>query len=354
MPKTTTIQQALELDTPTLEQGGYAMPAHYGNAEAEYQAARQGAALFDRSHTGKLLLTGNDAPDFLHNISTNDIKPIPLGGGAETYFCDSKAKALFVAIVYHIRHEDDHALWLSTTPGYNEGLYKHLDRFLIAEAVTITDVTDAYSQFHLTGPDAKKILNQLLDGALPELGEFQHVDVQLAEGCVVSVRRCDELGLEGYNLVCQNSQAGTLWQTVVSAGATPAGMSAYEVLRIEAGTPYQGVDFDDTRFVLEVGTSKRAISYTKGCFPGQEPIVMARDRSGRVNRAFRHFAPTAGTSINVGDKLLADGKEVGIVTSSTDSPQRGGPLGLGYVKWTHQEPGTTLQLADQGEVEVLA
>ena len=325
------------------------MPANHGNAEAEYQAARQSAALFDRSHVGKLLLTGNDAPDFLHNISTNDLKNLPLGGGAETYFCDSKAKALFVAIVYHIRHENDHALWLSTTPDYNEGLYKHLDRFLIAEAVTIHDMTDAYSQFHLAGPEAITILNKLLDGSLPELAEFQHIDVEITQGCIVSVRRNDELGLPGYNLVCQNNQAETLRQSVIDAGATPAGISAYEILRIEAGTPLQGVDFDETRFVLEISNVKRAISYTKGCFPGQEPIVMARDRSGRVNRAFRHFVPKVDTSIPVGSKLLAEGKEVGIVTSATMSPQYNGPLGLGYVKWTHQEPGTILQLTVDGE-----
>src|SRR5690349_9712096 len=95
------------------EYAGYSLPARYGDPAAENRAA-----LFDYSHAAKLQLTGPDAPQFLHNISTNDIKALPLGGGCEAYFCDARARALFVAWVYHVRlAEGRSALWVETTPG---------------------------------------------------------------------------------------------------------------------------------------------------------------------------------------------------------------------------------------------
>ncbi|MFO0852465.1 MAG: glycine cleavage T C-terminal barrel domain-containing protein [Gemmataceae bacterium] len=318
---------------------------------ADYQAALTGAALFDRSAAAKLLLTGPDAPQFVHNISTNDINGLPLGGGCETYFCDARAKALFVAWVYHVRHDGQHALWLETTPGRGDALLKHLDRFLIAEAVELADVTDRYAQFHLAGPAAKAVLERALGQPFPDLAEFQHAE-RTVGGVTASVRRREPLGLPGYDVVVPTADADAVKQSLIAAGATPARPAAWETLRIEAGTPVYGVDIDETRFVMEVSNAARAVSYAKGCFPGQEPIVMARDRAGRVNRSFLGLKGLDGRPIPVGAKLIRDGAEVGQVTSATDSPRLGGPLALGYVHWKHVEPGTRLE-ADGVPVEVI-
>ena len=100
------------------------------------------ALLFDTSAAGKLRLTGPDAAMFVANLSTNDIKGVPLGGGCETYFCDHRAKALFQAWVYHtLLPDQQHALWLETTPGRNDLLFKHLDRYLISERVELASTS---------------------------------------------------------------------------------------------------------------------------------------------------------------------------------------------------------------------
>ena len=100
---------------------------------------------------------------FLGNLCTNDIKNLPLGGGCEAYFCDSRAKVQFAAWVYHVRLGDGrHAMWVETTPGRNAELVKYLDRYLISEQVEIADVTDEFAQFHLAGPKAAEVLAKAL------------------------------------------------------------------------------------------------------------------------------------------------------------------------------------------------
>ena len=121
----------------------------------------------------------------------------------------------------------------------------------------------------------------------------------------------------------------------------------YETLRIEAGSPEYGKDIDDTRFVMEVARAERAVSFAKGCFPGQEPIVMSRDRAGFVNRAFLGMKVLEGGPIPRGTKLMRDGVEVGVVTSSIYSPRLESPIAIGYVKRGHQERGTLLSAGQQ-------
>ena len=106
---------------------------------AEYETALAAAVLFDRSHQGKLELSGKDAPSFLHNLSTNDIKNLPLGGGCEAYFCTSTAKVLAQALIYHVLVDGKHAFALDVTAGFNRKLFEHLDNHLISEAVEIID-----------------------------------------------------------------------------------------------------------------------------------------------------------------------------------------------------------------------
>jgi folate-binding protein YgfZ len=315
------------------------------DAPADYVAATTAAALFDTSGAGKLLLTGPDAPMFLGNLSTNDTKSLPLGGGCEAYFCDSRAKVQFQAWIYHVRLADGrHGMWVETTPGRNEALVKYLDRYLISEQVEIADVTDAYAQMHLAGPSAAAVLGKALGGAVPEVPEFAHMERTFGANGTASLHRRDPLGVPGYDVVCRRELADGVRGFLTAAAAVQGSAETYEVLRIEAGTPLFGPDIDETRFVMEVGRAARAVSYSKGCFLGQEPIVMARDRAGHVNRAFLGLKVLEGQApLPAGAKLFRDGQDVGVVTSSCRSPRLGAAVALGYLRWKHQEPGTRVE-----------
>jgi folate-binding protein YgfZ len=167
------------------------------------------------------------------------------------------------------------------------------------------------------------------------------------EHATCHVRRHDPLGLPGYDLVCLTARAVDVWQRLTAAGAGLAGLDAYEVLRVEAGTPVYGADIDENRFVVEVGRTD-AICYTKGCYLGQEPIVMARDRAGHVNRTFRGLKLSAGGVVPAGARLITpEGKDVGVVTSSVVSP-RLGPIALAYIRRGSDQPGTALEVEPAG------
>jgi tRNA-modifying protein YgfZ len=328
------------------------------NLPTEYRQTLEGASIFDVSNHGHLEATGPEAPAFLHNLSTNDIKSVPLGGGCEAYFCDHRAKALGHALIYHVLIDGGHhAFWLDVDPGFHEKLLKHLDRHLIAEQVELSDRTSQFAQIHLAGPKAKEILAKTVGTPLPDLAEFMHMERTIGLNVACHIRRHDPLGVPGYDVVCTNEQAEGLWKMLLASGAKPAGLPTFETLRIEAGTPIFGIDVDENRFVMEVPRALRAVSYSKGCYLGQEPIVMARDRAGHVNRAFLGVKVLEGGVLPAWTKLFRDGNEVGLITSSTISPRLGMPLAIGYIRRGHQEPGTRLE-ADTPDgkrpVEVLA
>ena len=162
---------------------------------------------------------------------------------------------------------------------------------------------------------------------------------------IIVLRLQNPLGLPGYDLLVGRNKAGELWQLLSSLGGKPAGLDAYELLRVETGTPTYGKDIDDERFVVEVNRPQ-AISYTKGCYLGQEPIVMARDR-GHVNRKLLGVQVSGEGPVLYGTKLVRDGAEAGQVTSSVMSP-RFGPIALAYLRRGHDSPGTKLEVESAG------
>jgi folate-binding protein YgfZ len=259
----------------------------------------------------------------------------------------------FQTWIYHVRLSDNrHAMWVETTPGRNTELVQYLDRYLISEQVEIADRTLDFAQVHLAGPKTAEVLATALGEAVPELPEFAHMERTFGKDATCSIRRRDQLGVPGFDIVCRTDVADGVKRMLTAAGAVPGSAETFEVLRIEAGTPVFGKDIDDNRFVMEVGFASRAVSYSKGCFLGQEPIVMARDRAGHVNRAFLGLKVLDGGPLAPGTKVFRDGQEVGLVTSSCHSPRLGAPVALAYLKWKHQEPGTRME-ADGRAVEVV-
>jgi len=326
------------------------LPLHFANPPAEYEAVLQSAALFDCSHHGKLEVTGPEAPSFLNGLSSNDVAGLPLGGGCRTFFLNPKARVLFDVAVYHVRIDGGRdALWLDVTPGYHEKLLQHLDRYLISEQVELADRTHQFGQLHLAGPQAKAVLEKVLGEPLPDLAHYLHMERTIGQSATVHIRRRDHLGVLGYDIVCLNERAEGVWRMLASAGATPAGLQAFELRRIEAGTPVYGIDIDENRFVMEVGDALSGVCYTKGCFIGQEPIVMARDRAGKINRAFLGVKLDGTDPLPARTTLYNGDEEVGLVTSSVVSPSAG-PIALAYLRLGHQTPGLRLTARlDEGE-----
>jgi glycine cleavage system T protein len=325
------------------EDAGWEVPSHYGDALREYWQVCRHVGVFDVSHRGTVELTGADAGRFLQNLCTNDVTRLAVGGGCEAFLTTAKAKVVGHVLIDHVSLPDNRdAWWLDVAPGFADKVLKHLDHYLISEQVEIADRTREFAQIHLAGPEATRILGKALEADVPELAELQHFRGTFGTAGAGHIRRHDPLGVLGYDILCPRSQADGIWQLLLQAGASPAGMAAYEVLRVEAGTPVFGVDIDEDRFVVEVGRG-RAICYTKGCYLGQEPIVMARDR-GHLNRFLRGLKLSGSEAVVRGAKVLREGNEVGQVTSSVASPRLGTAIALAYVRRGSQEPGTAVEV----------
>ena len=331
------------------EREGWVMPAHYGDALTEYRHARQAAVVFDISSRGKVEVAGSEAGTFLHNLCTNDVKNLPVGAGCEAFFATATAKAIDHVLIYHVLlHDGREAYWIDVKADRSEKLIQHLDRHLISEQVEFADRTREFAQIHLAGPNAKDILERALLDDVPDLEPLQHMVRTFGASSHSHVRRHDPLALHGYNIVCLNSLAANVWGLLLRAGARPAGLDAYELLRVEAGTPLHGVDIDENRFIVEVGRTATAISYNKGCYLGQEPVVMARDR-GQVQRTFLGLKLSGNAPVPPGSKLFRDGKEIGVTGSSVLSPALGVPIALAYVKRGNQDAGTMIEVDVSGQ-----
>jgi|YNPMSStandDraft_1061717.scaffolds.fasta_scaffold00620_8 folate-binding protein YgfZ len=314
------------------------------NPDDAYTAAREHAALFDLSSLGKVLLTGPDAPQFVHNLCTNTVTDLALGAGCPAYLCDPRAKVLFPLWIYHLRLRDGrHALWLETAAGCAQDLLTYLDRYRISEQVEMSNVTVRFAQFHLAGPQATALLATAIADAVPTLPAWGHMERTIGT-LTVHIRRFDRLGLPGYDIVVLAERGAQLRDHLLNLGIIPGTSSAYETLRIEAGFPLCGVDYDRERSVLELPHFEQAVSYTKGCFPGQEPIVMARDRTGHPVRTFVGLKVLHGGPPMPGTRLLQQQREVGILTSSTFSPRLQAPLALGYLRWGIHTPGQIVEI----------
>jgi folate-binding protein YgfZ len=328
------------------DEAGWTMPLHYGDPDGEYRRAREGAALFDLSHRGKVELTGAEAVVFLHNLLTNDVKNLAYSHGCESFLCNVQARVLAYALVYRLKIFDDSAFvsshdafWLDVDPGLGAKVAAHLDRHLISERAEIADRTASFAHLHLAGPQAAALLAQ--DG-ITELSPRELMQNGFGAE-TVQFRRNDRLGVPGFDIACPAEKAAWYWDHWIGRGATPAGLRAEETLRVEAGVPVYGKDITEGNLAPEVGRTPQAISYTKGCYLGQEPIVRLRDL-GHVNRVLTGLRVEMNEPVPTGAKLWRDGKEVGLVTSSVRSPALGTVIALAYVRRGSSDPGTALEV----------
>ncbi|MFO0879371.1 MAG: glycine cleavage T C-terminal barrel domain-containing protein [Gemmataceae bacterium] len=314
-----------------------------------YEAARSGCGLFDRADQGQLEVAGSEAAVFLHNLSTHEIKGLAPWHGCELFFCNVTARTLAYGTLWRWPKEGKRdRFWLEVGAAQVAPLQHHLDRHLISEDVELTDLTTAWAQLYLAGPHSRDVLTALD----LNVSELRPMTFQALEGggCL---RHQEILGLPGYDLLVPAATLTDWRERFLAAGAKAGTAEEFDVLRVEAGTPRYGIDLDETTFAPEVNRIEQTISYHKGCYLGQEPIVMARDR-GIVQRKLVGLRLTE--LVPPKSKLFRDGKEVGWTTSCVRSP-RLGPIGLAYLRRNVAEPGTAVEVEALGHrrmVEVAA
>lgn len=320
---------------------GIDLPMSYGSPATEHRAVCSQVGLIDRSYSGVVEVTEKDRAGFLQGMLTNDVKRLGPGQGCAAAFLDGHGKVQALLSVLAL---DDRFL-LILPGGAAPRVLELLDRFLFSERVSLREASGETAKLMLAGPAAASLIRDLAGAGLPH-SEWHHVEATINGIPVRVVRGGDETGAPEAWILSAPARAAELWEAALSAGATPVGLTAFDALRVEAGTAWYGHDVDDTVLLPEIPAAP-LVSDTKGCYIGQEVVVRIRDR-GHVNRALTGLAldgedvPPAGASVSVGDDA------VGRVTSAVWSFSLSHPIALAFVRRQHSAPGTLVTVLHAG------
>jgi tRNA-modifying protein YgfZ len=308
-----------------------------GTTSPGYAALTQGCALVDRSERGKLALSGAQAAAFLNGQVSNDVEALEPGEGCYATFLTPKGKMLGDLRVLATREE----LLLDTERVALQPLFDLIRRGTIGWDAELHKRTLETALLSLAGPRARELAGAA-EAGLPEV-EHAHRGARLGGAAVRLVATS-----AGVDVLCDAGDAGAVTEALTAAGATAVDERAAEIARIEAGRPRYGVDLDETTIPQEAGLNDRAVSFTKGCYVGQETVARLhwRGKPNRHLRGLRLSAPVAtGTPLRLGDK------DVGRVGSAGVSPVHG-PIALALVR-REAQPGAVLAAGDGATAEVV-
>jgi folate-binding protein YgfZ len=297
------------------------VPAHRGDPLAEQRAMARTAAVVDRGHRGVIAVTGEDRLSWLHLLLTQHVSELPADTGTEALVLDINGRVLHHMVVAHTRD----TVYLDTEPGEVPELLAYLQKMVFWSKVEPRDATDELAVLSVVGPDTADVLAAAgID--VPET----HGALALPDGGVV--RRMPWPGTDAADLLIPRDALSVWWERLVAAGARPAGVMAFEALRVEALRPRLHVDTDDRTIPHEVGWIGSAVHLTKGCYRGQETVARVANLGRPPRRLVLLHLDGGDERLPVpGDPVLRDGRPVGRVGTVTLHHELG-PVALALVK----------------------
>jgi folate-binding protein YgfZ len=327
---------------------GCALPDDFGDWRMEYRHARESVALLDKNYRAYLEFSGPDRVRYLNAILTNNIKDLRENHGSVSLFLNPQG---------HIQAEIEtyafgDALFCISYAMIRERLMEGLEKYIIMDDVTLTDRTGDYASLGLEGPKAAALVKELANVDLGGMSDLESREVLVgAIPCRVIRRTPGEHSAADF--VVRRANAEAVWNVALAGtqkmGGGPAGYTALNALRLEQGVPWFGYDFGDKQIPHHAGLQDSHISYTKGCYTGQEIVERVRSR-GQINRVRVSLKFDVKEQPQANESLLFDGKEVGIVTRTAFSPASDAFIGMGYVRREQSPAGTALTLAGGGAI----
>jgi len=307
----------------------------------DYAAVREGGAgLIDLSSRGRILVNGSDAAMFLNGLVTNDVKNLAVNLWIPAAFATVQGRLL--AAVRIIHRED--GFLIDTEDTTHERVFRLLERFTLAGDFHVTDVTAETASISLQGRDAVRIMRETFGLEAADDLERGHVR-RTKQG--FDVFPATHTAEEGFDIVIPKAETDSCWEEFQQMGAVAVDPTTQEILRIEAGEPRYGIDMDDNTVVNETNLDD-AVSFTKGCYTGQEIIIRIKHRGHVAKKLTSILMP--GESVELDDLTVysEDGKEAGRVTSWVVSPVLGYTAAMAYIKHEHLKMLTPIQLNAAG------
>jgi len=305
--------------------------------DAQYRQLREECGLLDRSERGKLLVSGPEAAEYLQGQLTNDTEALEPGDGVYAALLDRKGHMQGDVRVLRPGEEPD--LWLDLEPEGTEAVRRHLGMYKIGREVEVADVSEERAILSLIGPRAVEIAGS---AALPE---------NACEEVTIGGARCLAVGTAaGIDVLVPAAERDRVWEALLAAGAAEVSPEAVEIVRIEAGRPRFGAEMGTETMPAEAGIVEQAVSFTKGCYIGQETVARLHYK-GKPNRHLRGLKLSAPAQ--PGEPLRLGDKEVGRLGSAAVSPALG-PIGMAILR-REAEPGATVAVGEDGvTAEVVA
>lgn len=316
------------------------IPLHFGDQKLEYETAQTSAVLMDRSHEGRLQTTGRDRLELIQRISTNDVAHMANGEGRPTILTSPTGRIIDRLVVYN---HSDHA-FVTTEPGRGQTVRDFLQRqIFFNDDIRIQDLNTTTKQFALHGPKAEAVVQAFA----PQAGKqpyLECLEASIADTQVIVLKRKPLVGTH-WIIVVPTEKAVDVWQAILAAGEQyglkPAGSLTFNVLRIQSGRPGVGRELSTDFIPLEAGLWDE-VSFTKGCYTGQEIIARMESR----NRLAKTMVTLKlSQMVDAPAPLKADGSEIGKLTSSVENP-RGEAIGIGFVKVPLAEVGHEFNVGD--------
>ena len=292
-------------------------------------------------------MKGSDRASFLHGLLTNDVAKLTPGTGTYAAYLTPQGRMISDMRVV----ETGDSILLDVEASVVGTLARKLDSLVFSEDVIIEDISASIAAIGIHGDLAAALLAQVAGTPADALQrQFDNRQASIV-GCSILIIRDDYLGLTGFDIYVNAGQARQVRDALLQGGATEVDEATVEALRIEAGRPRFGVDMDAETIPLEAGLQDRAISFTKGCYVGQEVIIRVMHRGqGRVARRLVRLA-IAGTSVPArGDSIFAAGTRVGEITSAARSMDTGATIALGYVHRDQAAAGMELSVGESQAV----
>ncbi|MBZ5527951.1 MAG: hypothetical protein LAN71_08630 [Acidobacteriia bacterium] len=329
------------------------LPDHFTDWLSEYSFLRNSAALLDKNYRAVLSFTGADRVRYLNALLTNNVRDLQPGQGIASLLLNPLGHILAEIKTLAL---PDRILALSHAV-VREQLLATFEKFIIMDDVTLADETTAYASFEIAGPRAAEIIRELTAcdiAALPDLAHVEIPPAKLPFPC--RLLRRSNAALPSAEFLVPREHAESCWLSLEKAvrahGGGPAGYTALNALRLEQGVPWFSYDFGEKQIPHEAGLQDTHISYSKGCYTGQEIVERVRSR-GQVNRLRVGLRFSVAAPPPPGTPLSVSGKETGHVTSAAFSPLANCIIGMGYLRREHSTPGALLDCAGH-PAEVIA
>lgn len=338
--------QAGGLGAAVAEYRGATTAARFGDSQAEFAALHSGCGVFDLGFRAKISLTGGDRVRWLNGMVTNNIRDLAAGHGVYAFLLNPQGRILGDLYSYNrVESGVSPSIMVDVDRAQAEKILATFDHYIIMDDVEIKDLSSELTAVGIAGPKSRDVL-RAAGMEIPDLEplQFHTAQCDCACGCVncTFVRRDDPAG-ESYEIWLAPEHVKSVWDSLVKAGAVPAGSEALELHRIASGIPQFGVDIRERDLPQETEQA-RALNFNKGCYIGQEIVERIRSR-GAVHRKFTGFV--ADAPVSPGSKIVAGEKEVGEITSAASVILAGAErhIALGYIRREAGTPGREVSIA---------